>query len=424
MCQRDVTPSNRTALLGVAIIALAVTNFALMEGMGLRFTEDVYEKYEELGSNWILVEHSIQLYTQPDQPVSFNPITLAESLRSDSLVREALPSWQGTHVNVGESAQNLRLHLLGPRYNLTEYPATFLAFEGEQADTTFLKNDLRLVNGSFPRAPGEIAIERVLALQHGIAPGELIPLRQNSQSRSFYLGNYTVTGVVTRERIGSVAEATPIILAAYTSDLAEQFQEKKMIGGFPSAFVLVEADLREILPAVASVQESLETQGYSLEDAGDPRSRVEVRTNGELLSDALEAADRSRDWVRVLTGSALALTVVGLGFVTAAAARHERRRMGVLQALGFPGYRLHVRWGFRALLFGGLGGGLGATTAVVFSRTSVTSWWLGIRPVMEASSILALGSLLGVLVYAGSSLLPHLSIIRASAAENLRRSRQ
>lgn len=420
---------DRTTLIGACLIALAVANLSLMDGLGSTLVERVYRKYDELGSGWVLLES--KAFAPDARP--FAPAEVAARLGTVEGVRETLPFWQTTHVQVKNASRNLNLLMLGPGYDLQAHPYLFLSFGSATEGTAFLRNELRLHAGRFPSAPGEMAVEKGHADAEGIVVGERHELRNDLFGEGVSLGERVVTGVFSRQKVGDVAEGTPFVVTAHEPGLAARFEERSFAVGFPALYVAARVDLREIPETIGRMRARLAEGGIeprmadpSWEAApegsfGEAPTDLMLYTNADLMESAAAASARSGWWFRVLGASALALATLGTAFVAAAAEAARSREVGIRQALGFSAFRLHAAALRSTVLVGSAAGAAGALLALVLTASGADVAALGTDLSVDAARLFLFGVPAGVAVH-GVSLLPlHWRLASRTPSENLRR---
>jgi putative ABC transport system permease protein len=209
-------------------------------------------------------------------------------------------------------------------------------------------NPLQLVRGSFPRAPGEIAVNRQLAQQERLAPGRSVGVTTRTGVQPA-----RVVGVVDFGGVSSLGGAT--LVAAGKADLQRWFRR--------------EGQVFEIVIAAAP--------GVSAEElAGRVRdvvpAAVEVKTGRQAIADATARDDAAMGFLRpALLAFAFAALLVGafIIFNTFSITVAQRtREFALVRALGATRRQVLAAVAAEALFVGATASAFGLLAGLGFAR--------------------------------------------------------
>ncbi|HUR24926.1 MAG TPA: ABC transporter permease [Candidatus Thermoplasmatota archaeon] len=453
----------KSTVLGTTLVALAILNFSVLDQVGVGLVASVNDKFTDLGADWI----GLQAVNS-----TIDPEELAADVASIDGVQQTMTSWASTSIAFGQANADQSEWLVpGPDYDLEAMPYLFVYQEDSDTQAVFYRDTITWVSGEAPEA-GEAAVSTTYAEENGLQGGsslyhafDVSPFDADGRFNQ----TFTVSGVY--ERAYSDPEGNPpeVVILGYDQDLVAQFTSTDRFGMYRHS-VLVQGTLSNILSISDHVIDEAEAQGYEVSTdqfraggraiggrqgfpggggfggqappggrlqaqgpgglpqggpggfpggAGFTVPDIVVLANGDVLSSALNAADRAGTWFRLLTTSAVAMALLGIGFVTAAMERKVRRDVGIRQAVGFPIRRIWIHWATTATAMGLVGAVIGIGLVYALAASGTSNLLLGLDLTFRSSLGALVTPIASVLAYALATLPTYLRVLRSTPAENL-----
>jgi hypothetical protein len=459
----------RSLVLPVSLIAVAILNLGVLDLIGRDLVADVFEKYDELGSSWIGVEHASRAGAKPKA----NATSLESDLSPLDGVRDTRSYWTIQNVVSGPRQsgpggsmtfrfETQEVRILPEGEDALEDGSLFLLVRNEQEDTKFSRVPATLVQGRAPKAPGEILAEYDYALDNGLSLGSFVnmtfdPAPGFGEARKVSTANFTIVGFFDRGKSETFADETPIFLAAYDPRLVAQIERGQILTE-TKQIVLVESTLPKLAATVGRIRSALEAKGLTVAtsdavggviialpggsgtieersvegsgtwNVGGPGfgapDDVMLHANDEILGQALGAATKAGWWFRFLTVSAILLAMLGIGFVTASRERQIRREAALRQALGFSAVRLWSQWARASLALGLVGAATGLALVWILARTGLARPLLGVSIGSTLGPLVVTVPIVAVVACAIATLPTFRRVLRSTPADNLRLSRE
>lgn len=457
----------KSTVLGTALVALAILNFSVLDQVGVGLVASVNDKFADLGADWI----GLQAINS-----TIDPAELAAQVKSIDGVQTTMTSWASTSISFGAQANTDQAEWLvpGQDYDLAMTPYLFVYQPDSDTQAVFYRDTITWVSGAAPR-DGEAAVSTTYAEDHGIQVGsslhhafDVSPFDVDGRFNQ----TFTVSGIYERAYTDPEGNPPEVVILGYNASLVDQFTSTDRFGMYRHS-VLVQGMVSNILSVSDHVIDAAEEQGYEVSTdqfrAGGraiggrpgfpgggggpggqsgPGGRLQgqgpggpglppggnggfpggggfttpdlvVLANGDVLASALVAADRAGTWFRLLTTSAVAMALLGIGFVTAAMERKVRRDVGIRQAVGFPNRRIWIHWATMAAAMGLVGSTLGIGLVYALAVSGTSNLLLGLDLTFRNSLGVLITPVASVLAYGLATLPTYLRVLRSTPAQNL-----
>ncbi len=446
----------KSTVLGTALVALAILNFSVLDQVGVGLVASVNDKFIELGADWIGLQ-ALNSTIDPDE--------LASQFSSIDGVQATMTSWASTSIAFGAqtNADQSEWLVPGPGYDLATTPYLFVYQEDSDTEAVFYRDTITWVSGSAPQA-GEAAVSTTYAEDNGLQVGsslyhafDVTPFDADGRFNK----TFTVAGVYDRAYSDPEGNPPEVVILGYDPSIVDLFTSTSRFGVYRHS-VLVQGTMSNILTVSDRVIDAAEDQGYEVSTeqfraggraiggrpgfpggggfggqggpgglqaqgpggggfpGGGTTPDLIVLANGDVLSSALEAADRAGTWFRLLTTSAVAMALLGIGFVTAAMERKIRRDVGVRQAVGFPIRRIWIHWATTATAMGLVGAIIGIGLVYALATSGTSNVLLGLDLTFRSSLGALVTPIASVLAFGLATLPTYLRVLRSTPAENLR----
>jgi hypothetical protein len=435
----------KNTILGTSLVALAILNFSVLDQIGVGLVSSVNDNFEDLGADWIALQTA---------DAGIDSEAVAASLQNVAGSKQIMTSTSWSQISRSPTGiSGVEWLIPGPGYGLDQEPYLFVFQEDEATGAAFYRDQIQWEAGALPGATG-FAASSDYVRDNARVLGETVsfsiggnPFNGDSATPL----NLTLEGVYQRAYADASGNAFDILIVSNGGDAADTIQTQPNL----RQTILAQATLASILQASDALVDGVEKQGFTVgtenfqiggrtfggRQGGGPGggggfggpgaqggqggqqtapSDFALYANGEVLADALDAAERAGTWFRMLTASAVVMALVGIGFVTAAMERKVRRDVGIRQAVGYPVQRIWMHWAFVATTMGVAGGAIGVVAVYVLSATGLAETLLGIPITFRISIGAILAPVASVAVFALATLPTYAKVLRSAPSENLR----